>query len=129
MNKIVIMGRISKDIELKTTNAGKSVANFSVAVNRKLKRDEADFFECNAWGKTGEFISQYFSKGRMIAITGEMQSRKYTDKNGNNRTVWEVNVDQAEFCGDGKSNGGESKPDSSGNADFEGIDTDEDLPF
>ena len=82
MNKIVIMGRISKDIELKTTNSGKSVANFSVAVNRKLKRDEVDFFDCNAWGKTGEFISQYFSKGRMIAITGEMQSRKYTDKNG-----------------------------------------------
>lgn len=129
MNKIVIMGRISKDIELKTTNAGKSVANFSVAVNRKLKRDEVDFFDCNAWGKTGEFISQYFSKGRMIAITGEMQSRKYTDKNGNNRTVWEVNVDQAEFCGDGKSNDGESKSDSSSNADFEGTGTDDDLPF
>ena len=99
MNKIIIKGRLAKDPELKNTNSGKVLCNFSVAVGRNFDYEIRDFFDCTAWNNNAEFISKYFSKGKEILIEGETQSDKFTDKNGNNRTSWKVNVNRAEFCG------------------------------
>ena len=137
MNSICIMGRLTKDIELKTTQSGISVATFDVAVPRKRSdkdgNRQTDFLTCVAWRHSAEFLSKYFRKGDMIAVEGEMQTRKYTDQNGNNRTAYEIVVDNAYFCG-GKKN--EQTSQQNGvpfispvqSPEFEEI-TDEDLPF
>lgn len=98
MNLITIHGRLTRDPETRTAGNG-TVARFTVAANRSYDRDTADFFDCDAWGKTGEFVQQYFNKGQEIIVTGEMQSRKYDDKDGNKRTAWAVRVDRVVFCG------------------------------
>lgn len=129
MNKIIIKGRLAKDPELKKTNSGKVLCNFSVAVGRNFDYEITDFFDCTAWNNNAEFISKYFSKGKEILIDGEMQSDKFTDKNGNDRTSWKVNVNRAEFCG----NRGENENTSSHNNSAPDIDNlddlDDDLPF
>lgn len=102
MNRIIIKGRLTKDPELKTTNSGKNVCNFDVAVGRNFNHEIADFFECTVWNEKAEFICKNFGKGKEILIEGEMQSEKFTDKNGNKRTSWKINVDRIEFCGDKK---------------------------
>lgn len=103
MNRIVLTGRIAKDLELKTTNNGTAVLSFSIAVNRRFKNSEgkydADFFNCTAWRQTAEFISKYFLKGSMIAIEGTLQNRSYTAQDNSKRTVTEIMVENAEFCG------------------------------
>lgn len=132
MNKIIIKGRLAKDPELKKTNSGKVLCNFSVAVGRNFDYEITDFFDCTAWNNNAEFISKYFSKGKEILIDGEMQSDKFKDKNGNNRTSWKVIVNRAEFCG----SKGESENTPSHNnsaADIDDLDDlddlDDDLPF
>jgi single-strand DNA-binding protein len=100
------MGRLTRDPELRTTQSGVNVASFTVAVDRDFGgRDGAerqtDFFDCAAWRQTGEFVSKYFQKGRMIVVSGRMQSRKYQDREGNNRTAWEIQADNVYF-GDSK---------------------------
>ena len=132
MNKIIIKGRLAKDPELKKTNSGKVLCNFSVAVGRNFDYEITDFFDCTAWNNNAEFISKYFSKGKEILIDGEMQSDKFTDKNGNNRTYWKVNVNRAEFCGsrgenENTSSHNNSAPDIDDLDDLE--DLDDDLPF
>ena len=104
INSVVLMGRITQDIELRSTTSGTSVIQFTVAVERYGKGDDkqTDFINCVAWKNTAEFISKYFGKGRMIAVTGRLQARSYEDKNGNKRTAIEVNVDQASFTGEPK---------------------------
>lgn len=100
MNKVIIMGRLAKDCELRTTNTGKDVANFTVAVDRRVKKGEdkqADFIDCVAWGQSAVFVNQYFRKGNGITIEGRLESRKWQDKEGNNRISWEVVVEQVEF--------------------------------
>ena len=106
LNTVVLMGRITQDIELRSTTSGTSVIQFTVAVERYGKGEDkqTDFINCVAWKSTAEFISKYFGKGRMIAVTGRLQSRSYEDKNGNKRTAIEVNVDQASFTGEPKQN-------------------------
>ena len=109
LNHIVIMGRLTRDPELRTTQSGVSVASFSVAVDRDFGgRDggerQTDFFDCSAWRQTGEFVSKYFRKGSMIVVSGRMQSRKFQDREGNNRTAWDIQADNVYF--------GESKRDS-----------------
>ena len=101
MNSITLTGRLVRDPELRQTPSGVSVCNFTIAVDRSYSKEEkqADFMDYVAWRGIGEFVSKYFQKGKMIAVRGEMQSRKYVDKNGNNRVAWEVLVDRAEFCG------------------------------
>lgn len=103
MNKVILMGRLTREPELKTTQSGTSVCNFSIAVNRRYKNAEgnydADFVNCVAWRQTGEFVSKYFTKGSMVAVVGSLQTRKY-EKDGQKRTVTEVLVDEAYFCGD-----------------------------
>ena len=106
LNHIVIMGRLTRDPELRTTQSGVSVASFTVAVDRDFgDRDggerQTDFFDCSAWRSTGEFVSRYFHKGSMIVVSGRMQSRKFQDREGNNRTAWDVQADNVYF-GDSK---------------------------
>lgn len=103
-NKIILLGRICNDLELKVTTSDVPVLSFAVAVDRhyqeKGKEKRVDFFNCVAWRNDAEFISRFWSKGRAILIEGEMQSRKYTDKNGVERQLWEVIVDRASFTGE-----------------------------
>ena len=111
-NKVILMGRITKDLELKTTPAGVSVLTFSIAVDRayqeKGKERVSDFFNIVAWRGTAEFISRFFTKGSMIMVDGELQNRSYKDKNGENKWVTEIVVDKASFTGEKKS--GDDKP-------------------
>lgn len=94
MNVICIVGRLTADPELKTTSSGKSVASFNVAVDNQGKDSGATFFRCQAWEKTADFVTNYLSKGRLVSVTGRIQSRKFTDKDGNNREAWEVTAER-----------------------------------
>lgn len=139
LNKIFIMGRLTRDPELRTTNSGTSVASFSLAVDRNYKgadgEKETDFIDCVAWRSTAEFAAKYFTKGRMAVVEGRLQIRPWTDKEGNNRRSAEVIVDNMYF-GDSKRDGdtGGVRPASgpvnvSAN-DWQEVDEDEgDLPF
>lgn len=98
MNKIIIHGRLTKNPEIRTVGEH-NVANFCVAVNRRFDRNATDFFECAAWGKSADFMKQYFPKGSEICLSGEMQSRKYQARDGANRIAWTVRVDEIDFCG------------------------------
>ena len=99
MNSIKITGRMVADPELKRTQNDTAVCSFNVAVDRIYSKEkETDFFTVVAWRQTAEFVAKYFAKGRKILVEGEMQSRKYTDKEGNNRTAWEIKADRVEFC-------------------------------
>ena len=104
LNHIVLMGRLTKDPELRHTNAGTAVASFSLAVERDFKdkssgERQTDFIDIIAWRQNAEFICKYFRKGSMIAIQGYIQTRTYEDKNGNKRKAVEIVVDNANFCG------------------------------
>lgn len=121
---------MGRNPELKMTNSGKSVSNFSVAADRNFDYELADFFECVAWNKKAEFICKHFTKGQEILIEGEMQSRKFTDKYGNNRTAWEVNVNDVFFCGSKNQSNNNLQNDSTetiSSAEIDGLD--DDLPF
>ena len=109
LNHIVIMGRLTRDPELRRTGTGTAVASFTVAVDRDFGgRDggekETDFIDCVAWRQTGEFVSKYFTKGRMIVVSGRLQIRSWTDKDGNKRRTAEVVADNCYF-GDSKRDG------------------------
>lgn len=108
-NKAILMGRICNDLELKTTPSGVSVLSFRLAVDRayqaKGAERKADFFNIVAWRGTAEFISRYFSKGRMILVEGELQTRQYVDKNGSNQNIVELIVSSASFTGEPKNTG------------------------
>ena len=100
LNKVVLSGRLTSDVELKQTQNGIAVATFTLAVNRRAvqgKPQETDFINCQAWRKTAEFISQYFGKGDAICVTGAIQTRSWNDNNGNKRFATEVVVDEAMF--------------------------------
>ena len=109
LNHITIMGRLVRDPELRRTGSGVAVATFRVAVDRDYASKDggerkADFIDCVAWRQTGEFISKYFTKGRMIVVDGRLEMRDWTDKEGNKRTSAEINVANAYF-GDSKRDG------------------------
>lgn len=148
LNCAVIMGRLTADPELKTTQSGISVTSFSVAVDRnytpKGQEKQTDFINVVAWRQTAEFVTRYFHKGSMIAIEGSIQTRKYQDKNGNNRTAVEVVANNVSFCGSKAESGTSSdgaagyQPaaqqaasyQTAGADDFEELPDDEDdLPF
>ena len=98
LNKVILAGRLTSDPELKTTPSGLSVTSFTVAVDRRFgKEKQTDFISCVAWRQTAEFITKYFVKGSAICIVGSIQTRKFTDKNGNNRIAVEVLADEATF--------------------------------
>ena len=109
LNHITIMGRLTRDPELRRTGSGVAVASFTVAVDRDFGgreggERETDFIDCVAWRQTGEFVSKYFTKGRMIVVSGRLQIRSWTDKDGNKRRTAEVVADNCYF-GDSKRDG------------------------
>ena len=117
LNHITIMGRLVRDPELRRTGSGIAVASFTVAVDRDFGgRDggerETDFIDCVAWRQTGEFVSKYFTKGRMIVVSGRLQIRSWTDKDGNKRRTAEVVADNCYF--------GDSKRDSDSGSAYGG---------
>lgn len=131
LNVVALEGRLTRDPELRQTTTGKNVANFNIACDRGFKNADgksiADFIDCIAWNKTAEFICQYFGKGDLIAVDGRLQTRKYQDKGGNNRTAVEVSVNNAHFAGKKES---ASQPSASPDVDYAPIEDDEgDLPF
>ncbi len=102
MNKVVLVGRLARDPELRTTQSGTPVVSFTVACDRRFARQgeerQADFISCVAWSKTAEFVSRYFTKGMRIALDGRIQTRSYDDQNGNKRYVTEVIAEDVEFA-------------------------------
>ena len=125
INKVVLGGRLTADVELKNTNSGISVSSFTVAVTRKANRNETDFINCVAWRNTAEFISKYFKKGSSICVTGAIQTRSWTDNNNVKRYATELVVDEAYFV--------DSKADNAPTAEagvpqFETVEAD-DCPF
>jgi len=148
LNCAVIMGRLTADPELRTTNTGLSVTSFTVAVDRSYVRAgeerRADFINVVAWRGTADFVTRYFRKGSMIAIQGSIQTRNYEDKQGNKRTAFEIVADNVSFCGSKGESGTQNavpsvtatNPSSSApsfstadSGDFEMIEGDEELPF
>lgn len=110
LNRIILMGRLTHEPELRHTNSNIPVCSFSIACDRDFKNDkgekETDFVDVVAWRSTGEFVSKYFTKGRMVVIEGRLQMREYTDKEGNKRRTTEVVADNVYF-GDSKPSGGQ----------------------
>lgn len=154
LNRATIMGRITANPELRQTQGGVSVLSFTVAVDSRFTNQngerQTNFIHCVAWRHTAEFVSKYFVKGQMIAVDGSLQSRNYVDKNGNNRSVLELVVENVSFCGSKAENGvvrakngvtdqnfssgpnsdSFSVGDVEGIQGFEDLDTeDEDIPF
>lgn len=147
MNLAILMGRLTDTPELRKTANGISVTSFAIAVDRRFKTGDerqTDFINCVAWRQTAEFIANYFQKGSMIAVEGTIQTRKYTDKDGNNRTATEITVNQAHFCGSKRENEGGYSPSYGRNeapkeaapsysnasaGDFTELTDDDDLPF
>ena len=100
LNKVVLQGRLTKDVELRHTQSGKSVASFTIAWSEKFQDQERKLFlPCVAWGGTGEFISKWFNKGEQIIVEGRLTTRDWTDSNGNKRQTIELTVIEAHFAG------------------------------
>ena len=138
MNKVTLVGRMAKDMELKQTNTGKAVGSFTVAVDRRFKRDgqpTADFFNVVAWNKPAELISQYLHKGDRIALNGRLQTRSYDAKDGSKRYITEVVLEEFDFIGSKNDHQQESKPQAKPNyqdnfgENFNMMVNDDDLPF
>lgn len=111
LNHITIMGRLTKDPELRRTQSGTAVTSFTIACDRDFgEKKETDFIDCTAWRQTGEFVSKYFSKGRMIVLSGRLQIRKWTDMDGNKRSAAEIVAENVYF--------GDSQKDAKKNDDF-----------
>jgi single-strand DNA-binding protein len=100
VNRVVLIGRLTRDPEMRTTTTGKSVVEVSIAVNKRIKPQDgspdADFFRVKAWGSTAEYISNYLSKGRLIAVDGRLEQRRFTDNSGHSREVIEVVADNVQ---------------------------------
>lgn len=149
MNKVILVGRLTADPELRQTQSGVASCKFNIAVNRKFAdkdtgERQADFISCQAWRQTAEFICRYFSKGKMIAIEGNLRTGKYQDKNHSDVTHYtmDVFVDSVEFVGGKNENGGQSQASTSAAQtaqstaysagsveEYEEILSDDDMPF
>lgn len=99
MNKVILIGRATTDIELKTTQSNKSVCTFSLAVDKPKREDGADFIRCVGWNSIAELLSKHVSKGDRVGVIGRLQIRQWQDKNGNNRIEYEINVSEVELLG------------------------------
>ncbi|MBQ8966587.1 single-stranded DNA-binding protein [Ruminococcus sp.] len=124
LNRVILMGRITQDLEVRQTPNGTSALTFNIAVDRNFKDQngqyQSDFITCVAWRQTAEFIGRYFGKGRMIALEGQLRSRTYEDKNGTKHYVTEVYVDNASFTGEKANQGGGNYSNNYGNGGFNG---------
>ena len=136
LNKVVLCGRLTADVELKQTPSGVRVCSFSLAVNRRFAKEgeqQADFITVVAWRQTAEFISKYFKKGNSLCVSGSIQTRSWKDNNGNNRHATEVVADEAMFVDSKSDVGNYDAPAYSSQPavapKFEDVKTDDDLPF
>ena len=141
LNKVILVGRMTSDPELKQTQSGHPVTSFTVAVNRKFQKDTeqtADFINCVAWRQTAEFLANHFHKGNSICVVGSIQTRSFTTQNGEKRYITEVVADEVRFV-DSKSDNNSSAPAPttityipeaySTGASFDEVAVDDDLPF
>jgi single-strand DNA-binding protein len=141
-NKVILVGNLVADPELKTTPTGTSVTRFSIAVNRRFTRTgeqpQTDFFNVVAWRQTAEFVSRFFTKGRPILISGQLQNRTWTDANGTKHYATEIIADEVTFVDrKGEGPGGQSSMPNSvptygstaADSGFEELSTDDELPF
>lgn len=140
MNVICLQGRLVRDPELKQTNSGVSVANFTIAVQRNMKSQngerESDFIDIVCWRHTAEFVSKYIQKGNLVCLNGSLQTRSYEDKNGNKRKAFEVVADNVHMAGDraarseeGETEQQETPAQPAKNNGYVEVDLDDDLPF
>lgn len=131
MNSVILMGRLTANPELRTTNSDLNYCRFTVAVDRYSKGEEkkADFINCVAWRQTAEFIERYFCKGKMIAVQGSIQTGSFTNKDGAKVYTTDVLVDKAHFCGDKGSVTSQSAAAAVDNNHSESSPVDDDLPF
>lgn len=113
MNKIILVGRLTRDPELRTTPNGVSVCSLSLAVSRRMDRNKTDFFDITVWRQAGENCAKYLSKGRQVAVEGEMQMDRYEAKDGSKRTVYRVVADRVEFLSSSNAGGYSSESDYS----------------
>lgn len=147
-NKVILMGNLTADPELKQTQSGISACTISIAVNRRRSKEDnndVDFFNVQTWRQTAEFVSRYFKKGKPILVCGQLQTRSWTDNNGNKRTATEVVADEVSFVGGAESSTEAQRAPAEqieanaspsytpaaygGNAQFEELNSDEPLPF
>lgn len=135
LNVVALMGRLTADPELRATPAGASVTSFTIAVDRSFVKQgeerKTDFINCVAWRGAADFVAKHFQKGSLIAVDGSIQTRRYQDKDGHNRTAFEVVVDNAHFAGSKEKaeKPTYSAPEQPAYDDFATIDDAEDLPF
>lgn len=141
LNTVALMGRLTKDPELRTTQSNIPVTTFTLAVERTYARQgeerQADFIDVVAWQKSAEFATRYFRKGQLVAVDGSIQTRSYTDRDGNKRKAFEVVASHLHFAEPKRENTGGYQPEAyaapppayAGPGDFEEIDPDDDLPF
>ena len=136
MNKVILMGRLTKDPVLNQTPQGTAFCRFGMAVQRRFSKDnQADFLNCTAWGKTADFVNNWFSKGSMIAVVGSIQTRTWDGQDGKKQYATEINVEEVYFTGskNEQTGGGENEPqgesDGFDSDNFEIVGNDEDLPF
>lgn len=149
LNKVIIMGRLTRDPELKSTPSGTALCNFSVAVDRKFVKQgeerQTDFINCVAWSNQAEFVSKWFAKGRMINVVGRVQTRSWDDAEGKKRYATDIVAEEVNFCGDKKSENATSSSSASSynygtssstqaepqphDEGFVAVDLDDDLPF
>lgn len=132
LNKTTVMGRLTRDPELRRTGSGTAVTSFTIACDRDYKSDsgerEADFFDCVAWRSTAEYVSKYFTKGRMAVVAGRLQTREWTDKNGNKRKATEI-VAESVYFGDSKREGGGQQSYAAPQESFAELPDDDEVPF
>lgn len=137
LNKVILVGRMTSDPELKQTQSGYPVTSFTVAVNRKFQKENeqtADFINCVAWNKTAEFLANYFHKGNSICVVGSIQTRSYTTQNGEKRYATEVYTDEVRFVDPKSDNTAAPAPTYvpeayTNGASFEDVASSDDLPF
>lgn len=114
VNRVVLVGRLTRDPELRTTKSGKDVTEFSIAVNKRIKPGDgsadADFFKVKAWGQTANYVHDYISKGRLVAVDGRLETRKWTDQNGASREAIEVVADNVNALERGRDDTQGSQP-------------------
>lgn len=129
MNKIFLIGRLTKDPQRGQTQSGKTVARFSVAV-KKQGQDDADFFDATAFDKTAENVLQYLAKGRQVAVVGRVSIGSYTDRNGVTRKTFDIFADQVEFIGGNGNQAAENTAPKNSDVDtLREIEDDDDMPF
>lgn len=130
LNRTTLQGRLTRDVELRSTKSGAPVASFTIAWSEKYKEQERKLFlPCVAWKSTAELLSRYFKKGSELVVEGALTSRQWEDKNGNKRETVELTVDRVHFCGSKSDYPRQESPAATGAADFSEVDDDDELPF